>query len=333
MTRYPVWLILLLTPIIANGHHSNAGYDFDTIEEVQGELVRVLWQNPHVRLTLRESGSDAEWHLEAQDINSLGRRGLSSEMLEVGDLLRVAGHPLRRGEQTLYVTNVLLPNGVEIRTRGESTEPRFSADTVGFGRVDIDAIQAAADGQNGLFRVWMVRDFQFFPTDLPLTPGARAAYEAWDPANSLVERCIPPGMPNAIGIGGPHPIELTEGEGLITYRAESFDILRTIHMDSESRITEEPSPLGYSIGRWEGDALVVETKQIDWPYMNSEGSIPQSKNVETVERFRVDELNNSLHYSLTISDPETLVTPVTIDWVLEWRPDLVIEPYECIVGG
>jgi hypothetical protein len=176
----------------------------------------------------------------------------------------------------------------------------------------------------------MVRELGFLPTDLPLTPLARTARDAWDPANSLVEQCVAPGMPSAVGVGGPHPIELTQGDGVIVYRAESFDTVRTIYMDPE-RFAEPkaPSALGYSVGNWEGDTLVVRTTQIDWPYLNSEGSIPQSESVETIERFSVDEANDRLNYSLTILDSETLTVPVTAGAVLEWRPDLVVEPYEC----
>jgi hypothetical protein len=333
MTRYSLWLFLLLIPNLSQAHHSNAGYDFDTVEEVKGELVSVSWRNPHVRLVLKAAGSGEEWELEAQDINSLGRRGLSPELLEVGDSVTVAGHPSRRTERILYVTNVLLPSGVEIRTRGESTQPRFSEATLGFDETDVEAARAAVAGQRGIFRVWMIdtpdpigRDVD----DFPLTATARAAQEAWDPAENLVLKCIASGMPSAAFVGSPHPIEFVEGEGLITYRSELFDIVRTIHMAPDSGIEPEPpSALGYSVGHWEGETLVVETTQIDWPYLDPAGSVPQSDKVSAIERYSVDEQNDQLNFSMTIIDPDTLIAPLTVERTLEWRPDLVIESYGC----
>ena len=67
MIRKEVWSFLILVPIFADGHHSNAGYDFNAVQEVEGEIVRASWQNPHVRLTLRVTGDAEDWELEAQN--------------------------------------------------------------------------------------------------------------------------------------------------------------------------------------------------------------------------------------------------------------------------
>jgi len=324
-----------LAPALAAAHHSNAEYDFGTVTELEGEVVSVSWRNPHVKLMLQPTGGDVnaeQWYLEAQDINSLGRRGLDATMIHVGDTLRVAGHASGRRERAMFVTNVLLPNGTEIRTRGEA-EPRWSTDNIGFARVDLGKIQSAAGDATGIYRVWMNRTSAWFADDdLPLTPTARASHSGWNPEDNLNRRCIAPGMPAAMRMPNVHPIDFALRDGDIILRNEMLDIERTIHMQPLAS-PPAPSALGYSVGRWDGDTLVVETNRVNWPRFNYTGSIPQSEAVAIVERFTVDESHDELVYEMTVTDPATFTAPVSMQWTLVWRPDLVVEPFECTLEG
>jgi len=59
-------------------------------------------------------------------------------------------------------------------------------------------------------------------------------------------------------------MELVELTDAIELRNEEFDVVRTIHMDLTAVPDGKPfSQLGYSIGRWEGDTLVVNTTRIN----------------------------------------------------------------------
>ena len=81
------------------GHHSVVEYDFDVVEELEGRVSRVSWRNPHVRLMLsvvNSDGVEVVWDLEAQDVNSLSRRGLGPDTIHEGDVVRVAGNPSTR---------------------------------------------------------------------------------------------------------------------------------------------------------------------------------------------------------------------------------------------
>ena len=93
--------------------------------------------------------------------------------------------------------------------------------------------------------------------------------------------------------------------------------------------TQTPTPLGYSAGHWEDGALVVHTTRVNWPYFDSSGSVPQSAAVEITERFTVREAEHQLVYQRNVSDPATFTGPVSQTVVLEWRPDLVVEPFDC----
>ena len=85
---------------------------------------------------------------------------------------------------------------------------------------------------------------------------ARADYDPLtdDPALS----CTPRGMPFAMQ--NRFPIEFVEQTGSILLRLEMWAIERTIHMDADaSNAAQTASALGYSVGRWDGDSLVVST--------------------------------------------------------------------------
>ena len=333
-----VALVLISASLTAIGHHSVVEYDFDVVEELEGRVSVVSWRNPHVRLMLNvvsSDGTEAVWDLEAQDVNSLGRRGLSPDMIHVGDVVRVAGNPSTRQQNAMYVTNVLLPNGTEINTRGRP-EPRWSDDVIGFDPPDVEAIRAAAGEAEGIFRVWWGEEEQefMFPAELPLTASARAALEAWDPADHLTHQCVAGGMPAVMErVPAPHPIDFIDQDGDIVLRVEVFDIVRTIHMDPAANPEAQPAtPLGYSVGNWEGDTLVVRTTRVSWPYFNESGSIPQSEAVAIDERFTVG-ADDRLVYEIVVTDPATFTAPVSARFVLGWRPDVVVEPYECIPGA
>jgi len=333
MSRGIYFLTFLLVPLTSMGHHSNAEFNFSLTQEVEGRVSMISWRNPHVRLMLNVVGSDgteAVWDLEAQDVNSLGRRGLGPEMIQEGDIVRVAGNPSTRRGNSMYVTNVLLPNGIEIKMRG-NPEPRWSDELIGFDLPVVEEIRAAAGGVQGIFRVWWNEESRQFPTDLPLIASARAAQASWDPVDHLTLKCVAGGMPGVMTrVPAPHPIDFTEqGDGIVL-RVEVFDIVRTIHMGTDLNASQQsPTPLGYSQGRWEGDTLFVHTTRVSWPYFNQSGSIPQSEAVEINERFTVGD-DDRLVYNIVVTDPATFTEPVSARFVLGWRPDLVVEPYRCI---
>lgn len=331
-------IIVVAIPALALGHHSTIEYDFDVVEELEGEVVDVFWRNPHVRLTLRteaEDGTQVLWDLEGQSANALGRRGLQRDPIQPGDFVRVAGNLSRRRDLHMYVTNILLETGIEIRTRG-NTQPRFVADrAVGFDQPDIEAIRAAAGEADRIFGVWMREARGGFSDELPLTASARSARAAWDSADDLTANCVAGGMPGVMmRLGSPHPIELVENRDHIVLRVELFDVTRTIHMNADEAAAERPaSPLGYSEGRWEGDSLVVRTTRVSSGRFDAIGSIPLSDEAEIVERFSPDTAGHRLIYDITVTDSATFAEPVSGRWTLGWRPDLEIQRYQCTLGG
>ena len=74
-------------------------------------------------------------------------------------------------------------------------------------------------------------------------------------------RCEPWGF--ARQIFAPHQMEVRQNDTRIEIRYGEWDGRRTIYLDDRSRPASQPaSPMGYSVGRYEGDALVVETSAV-----------------------------------------------------------------------
>jgi hypothetical protein len=333
---------LLGWPAQLLAHHSTAEYDAGQIVEARGEVVSVLWRNPHVRFqvsTKSIDGNDKLWEIESADLTRLDRAGLPRNLLNVGDAVSFAGNPSTRTERRMYVTNLLVVDGREILLRG-NVRPRWSTDRA----VNTDAIPARADaaaptGNRFFGRVFVPSREGQAPAwlrDPPLTPAARAGKAAYDEVvDDPVLGCTSPGMPRVMLRSGPYAVRFIErGEDLVLQN-EWFEIDRLIHMDGREPPAGTPhTPLGYSAGRWDGDALVVTTTHIDWPYIELYGlvGVPQSREMRIVERFTPRDGNATLQYDWEATDPVNLTQPIAYENYVTFRfnPSLEFLPYDCI---
>ena len=301
----------------ATAHHSRLEFAAEGFE-IDGELVTITWANPHPDLTVKvvnEQGEEDLWYLQVfGSLYTLTRGGVSGDLFEPGQRLRLALRPSMRREKIYLVSHVLLADGTEV-ILNRVAEPRWSARHIGGAREWADESQVVdAAGENrGIFRVWSPqfiapRSDGGLRGDVPrvqLQESALANRDEFDPFASWNTRCESPGMP--IVMTGPSAFEFIDDDATIRVRGGHYEFVRTIHMtDAQDPATQAASPLGYSIGRWEGDTLVVETSRINWPYFDFRGT-PQSEAVQTLERLTLSEDQTRLAYHMTITDPETFV--------------------------
>jgi hypothetical protein len=338
MIRRLLGFALLLPGSAVLGHHSVSAY-FDTSQviEVQGELTEVRWRNPHVGFTINARDDNDEvttWEISGTSLSHLGRLGLTADMFTLGDIVTFAGAPSRRPIPALQATNMLMPDGGEIalNTTGRrhwlaGTEERL--------RVTPADVAARDDGESpdrSLFRTWSTptrsidRD-AIWESSYPLTAAAHAAQSAWDPlTDNPVINCVGKGMPSIMN--PPYPMELVDRGDVIVYRQEEFDSVRTIYMDPSATPAPEPSNMGHSVGRWEGETLVVNTTLSTWPYFDGQG-IPISAAAEYEERFTVSDDGKRLNYTVLVTDPTTFTEPVLLDRFWLWVPGVRVELYDC----
>ena len=303
-----ITLGLLALPIVTSGHHSQAEYDRSVLQELEGEVLRVMWRNPHIRFTLRRENEDGEeeiWDLHGSDVNGLDRRNVPHDLVRVGDVIRVSGSPSTRRERRLSVTNLLAASGTEIMI-SPTADPLWSATVI--GRSSVFDTSVAVTERRAIFRAWSGVGVRVEETrHFPVTAAAIAARSAWDPEDNFAIRCEPEGMPRIMT--NPHPFEFVDQGTRIALRSELYDLTRTIRMDEAAVPDDQPAtPLGYSVGRWESNTLVVTTTRVNWPYFDNIGT-PQSEAVEYIERFTLSEDQSRLDYRLTITDPATFTEP------------------------
>ncbi len=319
-------LFLVLVPYIAIAHHSHGEFSGEP-REIEGELASVIWRNPHPALTLRSTGADGQdrlWRVQVLgNVNGLKRDGVTGDRFQVGERVRITGQLSTYREGLVLATVAAFEDG-NVTMLGPD-ESSGAAIYRGSG-ARTDTGPDARDDAPSLFRVWTVLD-RVRNDDLPLRDAARAAKAAWDPVLDDPQRdCSPLGMPGAMM--SPHPIDFLErGPGIIL-RLEVWDVVRTIRM-SEGAANRPATPMGHSVGRWDGSTLVVATTGISYPYLDEHGT-PQSDAVEVVEHFTLTEAGRYLDWSATVTDPETFTEPVvvfTTRW--EWLPGESLQPYDC----
>ena len=313
--------------------------------ELEGAVTEILWRNPHTYLTVRAidaNGVSADWEIETSSLSVLRRQGIV-DTIHVGDEIRIAGYPPTSTKNEIYVRHVLLPDGREL-LMDTGLKPRWSERTVGSTSVLAVREGDSSHPELGVFRVWSfvrngprlfpeVVDPTFDVGSYPLTNDARAALAEFDiAAQNPTANCAPKGMPTIME--QPYPIELVQlDNGDVLLRIEEYDLERTFFMGGVTRedAAQElpaPSPLGFSMGAWDGRTLVVTTKRVSWPYFSQIG-IPQSPAVEIVERFAPTEDGSRLDYSLTVADPATFTEEVTLSTYWIYVPGVELLPYQC----
>jgi hypothetical protein len=185
---------LLLGAPPVSAHHSTAEYDATQVVEARGDVVTVLWRNPHVRFqvsTKSVDGNEQLWDIESTDLTRLDRSGLPRDILKVGDVVSFAGNPSKRTPRRMYATNLWVTDGREVLLR-PNAQPRFAPDRAVSTEAVAPSARAAAAPATGTGFIGKV----FVPArpgkapawvaNPPLTPAAhegRAKYDETIPCS------------------------------------------------------------------------------------------------------------------------------------------------------
>ena len=102
----------------ALAHHSFAAeFDIKQPVRLEGEVIRMVFSNPHSRLSLRvktDSGEIQEWSIEGGAPNALIRRGWNRNSLPAGTKVTVLGYRARDGSLSASGGTVMLPDGTSL---------------------------------------------------------------------------------------------------------------------------------------------------------------------------------------------------------------------------
>lgn len=139
--------------------------------------------------------------------------------------------------------------------------------------------------------------------------------------------CYPHGVPRIMN--SPYPIQIIQTKGETTIVHEVNHNVRHIYMDVPHSKEVKPSFLGESVGRWEGDTLVIDTIGVDDRTWIDEVGLIHGKQLHVVERIRKIEDGRALEAEIRIEDPEYYTAPWYMRNTYAWRPDLRISEYSC----
>ena len=161
-------------------------------------------------------------------------------------------------------------------------------------------------------------------------PWAEALYKARAENNSKgtpSERCLPHGITKAVSV--PEPFKIVQTPGLVVILHEEFNHHRQIFTDGR-RVPENRKPtwLGYSLGKWEGDTLVVDTAGfVDETWLDFRGH-PATDALHIVERVRRRDFGH-LEIQFTIDDSKAYVKPWTVTMTFDLLADTELIEHIC----
>jgi hypothetical protein len=170
----------------------------------------------------------------------------------------------------------------------------------------------------------------------PLTADAKKVYEQNVAARkelkrrSDMSRCVPPGTPRVMW--APFPMMILQTARKITFVHEYQHLLRHVYMDEPLPAAEDidPTYMGESVGRWEGDTLIVETIGVNDRTVLDRVGLPHSASMRVTERLRLIDGGKRLENLVTIDDKETFTAPWTARVVFERKPGLELREYNCV---
>jgi len=174
------------------------------------------------------------------------------------------------------------------------------------------------DGKPDLTGIWIadppkLRDASagLKPGELVMQPWAQKLFDqrktgelsAQDPDAN----CLPQGVPKIDATPLPFKIFQEPNEIVVLY--EAFDQFRQIFMDGRA-LPKDPNPqwFGYSVGRWEGDTLVVESTGFNGKAWLDQVGHPSTESLRVTERFRRKDLGH-MEVVSTVDDPGAYAKP------------------------
>jgi hypothetical protein len=150
--------------------------------------------------------------------------------------------------------------------------------------------------------------------------GAREAAQKAGYVRSVSNmKCLPGGMPSMMSMRP--PIQILQAGRWVTVLTEDSSVPRTIHLNMKDHGEYDLSWAGHSIGRWEGDTLVVDTVGLNGRGRFFFDPLPQTETLHIVERIRLIDDGHKLEDRFTFDDPKVFLTPWSFTYLYERLPD------------
>jgi hypothetical protein len=154
-----------------------------------------------------------------------------------------------------------------------------------------------------------------------------AAASMLPPKGQALERCLPVG-PIRI-LQQPYPMEVVQKGDTVLLIWEQNHIAERVYMNEKPDPDADWSYMGYSVGRWDGPTLVVESSLFNDMTFLDDAGLPHTENLKVERRIRTVDGGKALEILATVTDPTMYTKPWTARVVLPRRTDVKIEEYTC----
>jgi len=305
-------------------HHSYIHIDRTTVIAFEATVLDFQWRNPHVylRIGVEENGETVEWQIETGSTPILMHSGWSKDSLKIGDVINLRVHPEHDTDRRYALLESLTTTDGIVLRQGvkDSQSTETTADISGIWKSRLEA-HAPFEVVSALYA-----DF----INIPLTEAGQASIDAYDHDRD---------NPNAVcygydllaGLTSPHylnKIEILDDRVII--RDEWFDAERIIYTDGRDHpVDGERKRLGHSIGHWEDETLVVDTRLFAEHVSPYGIGLASGTQKHIVERYTLNEDGRSLTIDVLLEDPEHLADTFigTLNW--DYTPDFGFYRYDC----
>jgi hypothetical protein len=322
----------------AGAHHSFAPhFDSNKPVSISGKIIEFEARNPHSYLHISavdENGKTQKYVCESHGYTQLNRNGITPKMLKPGTAVRIDGSQSRNDIHRCFFNNVYFPDGRALNVNG---------------RADAQPVQPSGQAaRRDVFGTWLLAPMPGRSTSGQqpmmdfLTPAGKAAVARYNPfKDDPAFRCDPVAVRRVWGAPGT-PLSITREKDRVILRHEWMDVRRIVHLNQREHPQGGPrTSLGHSIGRFEGDTLVIETgnysagvlnQYVEQPGQPTRGLL-HSAALTSVERVRLDAARQRLVVEITLKDPEFFTRDFDRS-TLEYAPSsLKLEPFRCTPEG
>jgi hypothetical protein len=170
----------------------------------------------------------------------------------------------------------------------------------------------------------------------PLRPEAKAKVDEYralvDPTGDTPGGwCLGSGMPGSMLGSGGYPMEIVQHDDVIAVIYEAHTEVRHVYLGKRAAEKDLfPDRNGYSVGRWDGDKLVIETTHLKEAV--DQRQFPHSDQARIVEEYEMetrDDGSKVLTARMTLTDPVFYTEPVHAEKKWSFLPGVRLLPYEC----
>ena len=200
-------------------------------------------------------------------------------------------------------------------------------------KVPLRPVPRGTDGKPDLSGVWLETDDPYPQAPEALAWAAALIKERQEnnQKDAPHNRCLP-GPPPAPGSASPFIEKLVQTGSLLVILFEDNPGFRQVFLDGRAHPSNwDPTWMGHSTGKWEGDVLVVDTVGFNdrsWLGGLGGGPIPHTEMLHMTERYRRVDFGH-MDLAVTFEDPATFVKPFRMNVKLDLAPQEELLEYVC----